>query len=62
MILVRTRVRARVRARIRTRVGVGFRVRREVFNMNHLGIELSDGVCDFQKVPAAQLCPSAKRD
>ena len=29
--------------------------------MSDLGIELGDGVCDFEKVPPAQLCPSAKK-
>ena len=29
--------------------------------MSDPGIELGDGVCDFEKVPPDQLCPSAKR-
>ena len=38
------------------------RARREVSNMTDAGIELGDGVCDFENVLPDQLCPSAKRD
>ena len=38
------------------------RVMRGAFNVNDLGIELGDGVCDFEKLLPNQLCPSAKRD
>ena len=47
---------------LRQTVRVRVRVRREFVNMSDLGIELGDGVCDFEKVPPDQLCPSAKRD
>ena len=48
---MRLRVRLRVRVRVRTfferRSGDRIRV---------------DGICDFEKVPLDQLCPSAERD
>ena len=39
------------------RFGVRVRVRRDFFNVSDPGIELGDGVCDFEKVLPDQLCP-----
>ena len=33
----------------------------ENFYVSDLGIELGDGVCDFEKAPPDQLRPNAKR-
>ena len=38
-------------------LGLGLGLLRENFNVSDPGIELSDGVCDFEKVPPDQLCP-----
>ena len=53
MHLVRVRVRARARARVRVRT---------IFERRSGDRTRVDGVCDFEKAPPDQLCPSAKRD
>ena len=54
-------VRVRVRVRIRIRIMVRVRVR-TIFERRSGDRTRVDGVCDFEKVPPDQLCPSAKRD
>ena len=52
---IRVRVRVSVRGRVRVRV-------RTIFERRSGDRTRVDGVCDFEKVPPDQLCPSAKRD
>ena len=48
------------------RLGIGLRLwlwsGDKFCNVNDPGIELDDGVCDFEKVLPDQLCPSTIRD
>ena len=58
---VRFMARVRVRNRVRVRVRVMVQVR-TIFERRSGDRTRVDGVCDFEKVPPDQLCPSAKRD
>ena len=60
-VTVRVVARITVTVRVTVRVRVRIRVRREVINVNDPEIGLGDHVCDFEKVPPDQLCPSAKK-
>ena len=55
MVTVRTRVKVRARVRVKVRV-------RTICERRSGHRTRVDGVCDFEKVPPDQLCPSAKRD
>ena len=56
--MVRVRVRVRVRGKVRVRVRARVRT---IFERRSGDRTRVDGVCDVEKVPPDQLCPSAKR-